>query len=76
MGTPEGKVGIHILSVLAEGPGEWVKWTGADGMRSARLAGANAGRLDGEKALILLVREGLIKKKVEGRTTWLKRLST
>jgi hypothetical protein len=32
MGTPEGKLGIRILSLLAEHSGEWVKWSGASGL--------------------------------------------
>jgi hypothetical protein len=75
MGSPEGKVGIRILSLLAEHPGEWVKWSGVDGIRTARLKGDQ--RSDGlaDKALLLLRDEkGLVKEKTEGRTSWLMRM--
>jgi len=76
MGTPEGKLGIRILSLLAEHSGEWVKWSGADGLRSARLkSGQRQDGLD-EKALTLLGEKGLVTTKTEGRTTGLKRVSS
>jgi len=53
-----------------------VKWSGADGLRSAGLkSGQRQDGLD-EKALTLLGEKGLVTTKTEGRTTGLKRVSS